>query len=470
MNPPLSRRTMLAKCSSGFGLMALHGLNSLETKAENTRPFPQHQGKAKNVILCYMSGGFSHIDTFDPKPRLKALAGKPMPVNVERTQFNNNGNVFPSPFDFKHCGQSGIEISSMFPKIQEWCADDLTVIRSMTTKLNEHAQGNFAFHTGFPFIGHPSAGAWINYGLGNLNHNMPGYVVLQSGGAVPPHGGVGLFSNGFLPAHHQASIIKVDAKEAVANITPKELDTQQQTRLNFIHSLDQKFLKKASKATQVEAAIRNYETAYRMQAAVPELTDLRGETNATKKLYGLDDPHPQKAAYAHQCLMARRLVERGVRFIELSCLTESIGAGGAANPWDQHGDLARGHGAMGNQVDHAVSAFIQDVHERGLSEKILLVVTGEMGRSPRINSGGGRNHYGNLTSLLVSGGGLKMGQVIGQSDRQAAEPATRPYDPKHLMSTIMHTLFDIGQLRVKGGLPKSLVDVITGGSPIQELI
>jgi uncharacterized protein (DUF1501 family) len=125
---------------------------------------------------------------------------------------------------------------------------------------------------------------------------------------------------------------------------------------------------------------------------------------------------------------------------------------------------------MGNQVDHAVSAFIQDVHERGLSEKILLVVTGEMGRSPRINSGGGRNHYGNLTSLLVSGGGLKMGQVIGQSDRQAAEPATRPYDPKHLMSTIMHTIFDIGQLRVKGGLPKSLVDVITGGSPIQELI
>ncbi|MDE2679910.1 MAG: DUF1501 domain-containing protein, partial [Verrucomicrobiota bacterium] len=183
-----------------------------------------------------------------------------------------------------------------------------------------------------------------------------------------------------------------------------------------------------------------------------------------KKLQRWHDMKRASNLLGLQMLMARRMCEAGCGFVTVS----DCG-------WDYHANNnspknMAGIYPMGNQVDHAVSAFIQDVHERGLSEKILLVVTGEMGRSPRINSGGGRNHYGNLTSLLVSGGGLKMGQVIGQSDRQAAEPATRPYDPKHLMSTIMHTLFDIGQLRVKGGLPKSLVDVITGGSPIEELV
>ncbi len=440
ISPMLSRRRMLARCSSGFGLMAFAGLKTLESTASQPTKTPHHIGKAKNVILCYMSGGFSHIDTFDPKQRLKALAGKPMPVNVERTQFNNNGNVFPSPFDFKRCGQSGLEISSMFPKLQEWCADDLTVIRSMTTKLNEHAQGNFAFHTGFPFIGHPSAGAWINYGLGNLDQNMPGYVVLQSGGAVPPHGGVGLFSNGFLPAHHQASIIKADAKEAVANITPREQDNRQKTRLSFIRSLDQNFLQKASRETQIEAAIRNYETAYRMQAAVPELTDLRGESEATKKLYGINDPHPQKAAYALQCLMARRLVERGVRFIELSCLTENIGAGGAANPWDQHGDLEKGHGAMGYQVDQPIAAMLVDLKQRGLLDETIVIFAGEFGRTPFSQGSNGRDHNPFGFSLWLAGGGFKGGTVYGATDDLGYHVADKACDVYDLWATVLHQM------------------------------
>lgn len=439
-NPMISRRNMLAKCSSGFGLMAFSALRSRNLRAAPVSPIPHYQSKAKNVILCYMSGGFSHIDTFDPKPRLKSLAGKPMPVNIERTQFNNNGNIFPCPFDFKRCGQSGIEISSMFPKLQDWCADDLTVIRSMTTKLNEHAQGNFAFHTGFPFIGHPSAGAWINYGLGNLNHNMPGYVVLQSGGAVPPHGGVGLFSNGFLPAHHQASILKVDAKEAVANIVPREVDTQQQTRLNFIESLDQTFLKQSNHSVQVEAAIRNYETAYRMQTAVPELVDLKGETEATKKLYGVDDPHPQKAAYALQCLMARRLVERGVRFVELSCLTENIGAGGAANPWDQHGDLERGHGAMGNQVDQPIAAMLVDLKRRGLLDETIVIFAGEFGRTPFSQGSNGRDHNPFGFSVWLAGGGFKGGSTYGATDDFGYHVTDKPCDVYDLWATVLHQL------------------------------
>ena len=177
-------------------------------------------GKAKNVIFFYMSGGVSHVDSFDPKPKLREMHGKPMPVKVERTRFNNKGKIFGSPFDFKKCGQSGLEISSMFPEIQKWCADDLAVVRSMTSKVNEHAQGNYAFHTGFPFMGHPSAGAWVSYGLGSGNRNLPSFVVLQSGNAVPPHGGVGMYSNGFLPGHHQASIIKADSEEPVCHRRP----------------------------------------------------------------------------------------------------------------------------------------------------------------------------------------------------------------------------------------------------------
>ena len=339
--PLLSRRRMLARSSTGFGLMAFSGLLQAEKKTIQ-RPLPHASPKAKNVIFCFMSGGVSHLDSFDPKPLLDRYGGQPMPVKVERTQFNNNGNIFPSPFSFNDYGQSGLAVSSMFPKLGEWCADELTVIRSMTSAVNEHAQGNFVMHSGFPFIGYPSAGAWINYGLGTENRDVPGYVVLQSGGSVVPHGGVGLFSSGFLPAQHQASMIQCDDAEPVANIKPRERDQAQRRRLAFIQNLDQDFHRATRGHAEIEAAVRNYETAYRMQAAVPELVDLSGETEATKSMYGLNDSHRQKAAYGRQCLLARRLIERGVRFVELSCLTENIGAGGAANPWDQHGDLERG--------------------------------------------------------------------------------------------------------------------------------
>ena len=184
----LSRREMLTRCSTGFGMLALQGLMSDRAFAD-TIEGEKLKSKAKHVILCYMSGGVSHVDSFDPKTKLRELHGKPMPVKVERTQFNRNGNVMASPFEFKKNGQSGIEISSMFPQLSS-VADELAVIRSMTSKVNEHAQGNYAFHTGFPFMGHPSAGAWVSYGLGTENQNLPSFMVLQSGGASIPHGGV----------------------------------------------------------------------------------------------------------------------------------------------------------------------------------------------------------------------------------------------------------------------------------------
>jgi hypothetical protein len=232
----LSRRALLSRASTGFGMVALSGLLGSKALGANIAPSRPHlRPRAKNVIFCYMSGGVSHLDTFDPKPKLRELHGKPMPVKVERTQFNNNGNIYGSPFDFAPGGESGLPISDLFPHLRKHCADDLAVVRSMTSPVNEHAQGNFFFHTGFPFIGHPSAGAWTSYGLGTENANLPGYIVLKSGEAGTPHGGVGQWSSGFLPAQHQASILQVDASDPVPNIRPKERDLTQRARLHQRH-------------------------------------------------------------------------------------------------------------------------------------------------------------------------------------------------------------------------------------------
>jgi len=332
--PRLSRRQMLRQTSTGFGVVALSKLLATassgaalsETVDSRTHPI----AKAKHVIFCFMSGGVSHLDSFDPKPKLKSLSGQPMPVTVQRTQFNQNGNVMPSPFDFQPYGESGIPVSSIFPEIGS-VVDDLAIIRSMTTPVNEHAQGNYVMHTGFPFMGHPSAGAWMTYGLGTENENLPGFVVLQSGSAITPHGGVGLFSNGFLPGQHQGSILRADNAEAVRNIRGKMKALDQRQHLDLIQDIDQTFATQSAQS-DIDAAIQNYETAFRMQTAVPDVCDISNESEATRRLYGLDSQDPQKSAYARQCLLARRLIEKGVRFVELSCLTEGIGAGGAANP------------------------------------------------------------------------------------------------------------------------------------------
>jgi hypothetical protein len=298
-------------------MAALAGLMQQESQAAIVHRAKRFAPKARSVIFLNMSGGVSHVDSFDHKPMLKKFEGKPMPGAVKKTQFNNNGTVQPSHWDFKRYGKSGIEVSDLFPQIGG-VIDNICQIRSMTAKFSEHAQGNFFMHSGFPFLGNPSAGAWTSYGLGTESRDLPGYVVLQSGGAATPHGGVGLFSNGFLPAQHQASIVKADEAEAVANIRPRQPHELQRRQLNFIGAMDRRFASTTQHDVHVEAAISNYELAWRMQSAVPELCDLSGESATTQKLYGIDQTGTTTAAYGQQCLLARRLVERGVRFIELS--------------------------------------------------------------------------------------------------------------------------------------------------------
>ena len=466
----VSRREMLRRFSMGFGSLALTGLlKEFGALAAEQQPRPHFKPRAKNVIFCYMSGGVSHVDSFDPKPELARRHGKPMPVPVKPTMFNNNGNIMASPWEARPRGQSGIVMTDLFPKIGA-LVDDLAVIRSMTSKVNEHAQGNYFFHTGFPFMGHPSAGAWVSYGLGSENKDLPGFVVLQSGAAVPPHGGVGLYSSGYLPGQHEASILKVDADPALPNIKPLERDSLQRKRLQFIREVDEAFAKTASEP-QVEAAIRNYETAYRMQAAVPDLCDIRGESEAIKKLYGLDSSHPQKAAYARQCLVARRLVERGVRFVELSCLTENgIGAGNGPNPWDQHGQLKQGHGLMAEQVDQPIAALLQDLKSRGLLDQTLVLFSGEFGRTPFSQGSDGRDHNPYGFSLWLAGGGIKGGTVYGATDDLGYYATENPCTVYDLYATMLHLLgIDHERLTYRfGGRDFRLTDV--HGKVLREVI
>jgi hypothetical protein len=444
-NAPFSRRELLTRASVGFGWTALAGLLA-EQSSRGATPGGANdlitaplRARAKHVIFCYMSGGVSHLDSFDFKPLLVRDAGKPMPVPVHRTMFNNNGNIMPPLWKFKPRGQCGMQVSELFPRIAE-CADRLAVIRSMTAKFNEHAQANYFTHTGFGLAGYPSAGAWAAYGLGTENRDLPGFVVLQSGNALPPHGGVANFGSGFLPAQYQASIFKADAGEALRNIKPREPDALQRRRLGFVRDVDQHFIEQTAQDVAIEAAVRNYETAYRMQTAVPELCDISGETQATRSLYGLDSQNPETAAYARQCLVARRLVERGVRFIELSCCSKNIGGGNGPNPWDQHSKIKEGHGVMAAMVDQPIAGLIQDLEQRGLLAETLIVWAGEFGRTPFSQGSDGRDHNPYGYTVWLAGGGAKGGTVYGATDElgyHAVENAATVYD---LWATVLHLL------------------------------
>lgn len=440
--PNLSRRDLLARASNGFGLMALSGVLAEAAGAaprlgDGPHPAARLVPRAKHVIFCFMSGGVSQVDSFDPKPRLEKEAGQPFPMEIARTVFNNNGNIFPSPFKFARHGECGHEISDMFPEIAT-CADKLAVVRSMTADFSEHAQANLFLHTGFPVEGHPSAGAWTSYGLGSMNRDLPSYVLLRAGNSAMPHGGAGQFSSTFLPADHQASFLKADAPEAVRNVRPSAADEVQRERLALVRQLGRSFAEQGG--NQVEAAVRNLETAYRMQASVPELCDISGETPATLRLYGVDSTEAQVAAYARQALLARRLVERGVRFVELSCLTYGIGAGGAANPWDQHGDLARGHGAMARQVDRPIAGLLKDLEARGLLDETLVVWAGEFGRTPFSQGSNGRDHDPFGFSIWLAGAGVRGGAVVGQTDEYGYHVVDQPFTVWDLWATVLNLL------------------------------
>ena len=329
-----------AKCCSaanGFGAVALSALFAEDGRAV-AAPNPafngglHHLAKANNVIFLYMDGGPSQVDTFDPKPLLTKYNGKDPHslLTVEATQFNNVGKVMGSPWKFKQRGKSGLWVSDLFPHTAD-CVDDLAVIRSMTSMFPEHTSANYFLHTGSGFQGRPSMGAWVSYGLGSMNKNLPGFIVLN-GGLIPP-GGLDNFNNGFLPAAYQGSIFRA-GDPPVANIERVErTDGLQRHKLDLMKRLDEDGEVRYGKTDAIESAVANYETAYRMQTAVPELMDVKGESAATRQLYGLDAKFPQTQVFGRQCLIARRLVECGARFIELTC--PSVGGARSLGPAQQ---------------------------------------------------------------------------------------------------------------------------------------
>ena len=432
---PMTRRHFLSQAGMGFGALALQGLLSHEAGAfENplAPKEPHFAPKAKSVIYLYMDGGPSQVDTFDYKPLLEKMHGKsPYDVigKVEPTQFDNIGNIFKSPFKFKQHGQSGLWISDLFPHVSQ-VADDLCVIKSMTSMFEEHTFANYFLHTGSGLQGRPSMGAWINYGLGSHCENLPGFVVLN-GGLIPP-GGLDCFGNGFLPAAYQGSVFK-SGNNPVANIHAKEGGDLQSEKLNLLKKFDAEEKKRLGEIEAIESRILNYETAYKMQVAVPDLMDIAGESAATKKMYGLDAQYKQTQTFGRQCLIARRLVERGVRFIQLTC------PGGNGDRWDQHGNLERDHKKNAVSVDQGIAALIKDLKSRGLLDETLVVWSGEFGRTP-FAQGNGRDHNPHGFSLWMCGGGVKGGMTYGETDEFGYKVADKKLEIHDLHATMLYLL------------------------------
>jgi len=440
LDPGLTRRDMLLRASNGFGALALAALlhdrsfgavlgEAAPTPA-TARP-PHHPPKARNVIFLFMDGGPSQMDTFDPKPRLTREHGKPIAVKTHPTQFNNVGAVLGSPWKFRPRGQSGIPVSDLFPRVGA-LVDELAIIRSMVANFSEHTSANYFLHTGSGLQGRPSAGAWVTYGLGSESRDLPGFVVLN-GGLIPP-GGIDCFGNGFLPATYQGSVLRPSGA-ALDNIEPAETTRGEQLRrLALIKKLDEGVVGRIGNHDAVEAAIANSELAFRMQAAVPELMDLAGESRATLELYGMNDPYPPTQIYARECLLARRLVERGVRFIELLC--PSVGA----DRWDQHSDLKRGHERNAHAVDQPIAGLLRDLKARGLLDSTLVLWAGEFGRTPMAQGADGRDHNPYGFSIWMAGGGVKGGVIHGATDDYGYHAVENKVEIHDLHATMLHLL------------------------------
>jgi hypothetical protein len=432
---------MLSTCANGFGAVALASLLNQSAfgadavSGNDKNPFaakkPHFDAKAKSVIFLYMDGGVSQVDSFDPKPRLDAENGKPFGLKIEKTQFNNNGNTLASPWKFKQYGESGIPVSDLFPFVGQH-ADKLAVVRTMTSQFPEHTNANYFLHTGHGQQGRPSMGAWVGYGLGSECQDLPGFVVLN-GGLIPP-GGLDNFNSGFLPASFQASVLGA-GDPPVANIKRTESTAEaQQRKLDLMRKLDRKLLEQTGPADALESAIANYELAARMQMAVPELMDLSKETEATQKAYGLQADFGNTRTFGRICLLARRLVERGVRFIELTC------PGGNGDRWDQHGGLKDGHSKNALTVDQPIAALLDDLKQRGLLDNTLVIWSGEFGRTPFAQGSDGRDHNPFAFSIWMAGGGIKGGTIYGQTDEYGYKCVENRLEMHDMHATMLHLL------------------------------
>ena len=457
----MTRRDVLKLASNGFGYLSFSALAAGEALAAKRSPQPHFAPKATNVILLFMPGGVSHMESFDPKPKLAELDGKH--AKLDNYLAGPDRKWLRCLWEFKQYGQCGAPVSELFPHTAT-CVDDLAIIRSMKSEFPLHARGNVFLHTGRNVGGFPSLGSWVTYGLGSENKNLPGYVLLRD--AYVPPGGIENFANGFLPATHQATHIR-DEGPPIDNITPSDKDQRvQRAKLDALVGQDRDFLRNTGGDDVVESAIANYEMAYRMQSLVPDVLDLGRESEATKKLYGLDSEDKPKRLYALQCLRARRLIEAGVRFVEVTCPNQF----GMNGTWDQHSNLKEDHEKNAFVTDQAIAALIKDLKSRGLFEQTLIIWAGEFGRTPDTGNGDGRDHHPFCFTIWMAGGGIKGGVTYGETDELGDQVAKDPVTIHDLHATILHLLgLDHEKLTYHfGGREQRLTDV--HGHVVKEIL
>jgi uncharacterized protein (DUF1501 family) len=429
----LNRDNLLAAASTGSDACAAPavGNNPYAPKAPHFAP------RATAVISLFMGGGWSQVDTFDPKPSLAKYAGQPIDGKVKGDIIVRQGfpgPLMPSPFSFKPYGQSGIEVSEIFPHLSQH-VDEIAFLRSVYGRSNDHVQGTYEMQTGQINLGFPSVGSWVTYGLGSTASSLPAYVVMTDarGG---PLGGPNDWSAGFMPAAFQGTLFRATGDPIVdlkpqAGLTPDD----QRARLDALAKLNEVDMQKFPGNSELAARISSYELAYRMQGCAPSAIDTSTESEATKKLYGLDNKITEQ--FGRQCLMARRLVEHGVRFVQ-------VFAGGVGNQntdtWDAHGDINSNHRQHAAETDPPTVALLTDLKARGLLDTTLVVMHSEFGRMPISQRGVGRDHNPGTQTVLMFGAGIKGGQTIGASDEFGYKAQDQPISYHDLHATMLHLL------------------------------
>ncbi len=436
-----TRREMLTRGGAGFGALALASLLGEESAlasapgAATVRPvngLPHALARAKSVIFLFMEGGPSHIDLFDPKPLLNKLAGKVLPDSfgsVITSMGESRSPLLGAPRTWKQHGQCGTWVSELLPHTAQ-CVDDLAVVRSCWAEGINHSAGVCQMNSGSILGGRPSLGSWVSYGLGTTNRNLPAYVVMQDNTSQVVNGPRN-WSAGFMPAVYQGIRIE-GGNEPVPNLhTPEGItEAQQRGKLSFLNEVNRRYASMHPQQTELEARIASYELAFRMQAEAPEAVDLTREPEHLKQAYGLEKK--ETASYARLCLLARRLVERGVRFVQLYH--------GAGSKWDAHAGIEKNHAELCRAMDQPVAALLKDLKQRGMLDETLVVWGGEFGRTPMSEKGDGRDHNPTGFTMWMAGGGIKGGQVIGETDELGLRAVKERLHVHDLHATILHLM------------------------------
>ena len=435
MNPKTyTRRELLNRIGGGVAHLGLMDLLARQGLAGPSRaPLTHFEPKAKHVISIFCYGGVSHIDSFDPKPLLAKRAGEAMSgVGDVVVSQGNPGGLMPSPWEFQHYGESGIEVSGMFPHVARHI-DDLAVVRSMHCLSNDHGPALYQMNTGTILAGHPSVGSWITYGLGTENENLPGFVVFTDHRGGPINGAPN-WGNGYMPAAYQGTPFR-SVGDAVVDLKPPEKMTPERQRrwLDLLAKLNEKHHERNPADTELAARIASYELAWRMQSHATEAIDIGKETAATRRLYGLDEK--VTSFFGRQALMARRLVERGVRFVQIYS-----GGGNFSPSWDQHFELEKYHGLHARETDRPIAALIKDLKSRGLFDDTLILWHGEFGRMPISQRLDGRDHNPYGFTVWLAGGGIKGGTVVGATDEYGYKAVDNRKSVYDLHATILHLL------------------------------